>query len=282
MRWIAELGSSHNRSLIRACRLIDAAAEAGFSGVKTQQWTAETLFRVEALAARPELWLRRKLEMPLDWHEELSARAHERGLTYGVTPFYMACVPFLADYVDFFKLSSYQLLDDSMIVGVGLYEQPLVVSTGMATMKEVQQAITLLRSVKQEGITLLHCVSSYPAPASEANLSCIRTLREEFHLPVGWSDHTISPAVVRAAIWRWDAEMVELHWDLDDKKGAETAHSWTPESFKWVKSWMQDIPSSDLAQFDGHGSKIPARCELDEREWRSDPKDGLRPMQGVL
>jgi N-acetylneuraminate synthase len=282
MRWVAEISTNFNGSLIRAARLIDAAAEAGFQAVKTQAWTAETLFRTEALAARPELWLRRKLEMPLEWHEELSKRAHEKGLLYGVTPFYMACVPYLADFVDFFKLSSYQLLDESAIVGVGLYAHPLVISTGMATMKEVQEAITLLRSVKQEYITLLHCVSSYPAPAAEANLACIRTLRKEFNLPVGWSDHTLSPTVVRAAIWRWDAEMVELHWDLDDKKGAEAAHSWTPASFQQVKGWLHDIPSSDLAQFDGDGKKIPARCELAEREWRSDPKDGLRPLIGTL
>lgn len=284
MRYFAELGSNHNGSLLRAAKLIDAAADAGFQGVKTQQWTVETLYRPEALRARPELLERKKYEMPLEWHEQLSERARDNGMLYGVTPFYLSCIPQLADHgwVDFFKISSYQLLDRTILQAVAREHKPTIVSTGMATMKEVQEAVYCLNKEGLEEITLLHCVSCYPAKSDACNLRCIETLRQEFHLPVGWSDHTTLSTVVRAAIWRWDAECVELHFDLDDRQGAEQAHSWTPDSFAWVRGWMHDIPSSALSQFDGHGTKIPATCELGERAWRADPEDGLRPIKGTV
>lgn len=281
-RLVAEVGSNHNGSLIRAAKLIDSAAEAGFWGVKFQQLKVEQLFRREALAARPELMERKKFEMDLEWHDELSKRAHEKGLMYGVTPFYSGCLSYLADRVDFFKLSSYQLLDRSIPTLVAAEGLPVILSTGMATMKECQEAVTALRAFGAEDLTLLHCVSSYPAPTDECNLAAIASLRKEFKCKVGWSDHTGSPTVVRAAIWRWDAELVELHFDLEDQAGAESKHSWTPRDVEALEGWMHDLPSSELKQFDGHGSKIPARCELEERKWRSDPSDGLRPVKGTL
>ena len=284
MRWYAELGSSHNGSLLRAARLIDAAAEAGFGAVKTQQWTVDTLYRPEALRAKPELLERQRLEMPLEWHEELSERTRGHGMLYGVTPFYLSCIPQLADrgLVDFFKISSYQLLDRTILQAVAREGLHTIVSTGMANMREVREAVDCLREEGLEDIELLHCVSCYPAPAAACNLACIETLRKEFNLPIGWSDHTTIATVVRAAIWRWDAACVELHWDLDDKLGAEAAHSWTPGSFRGLRGWMHDIPSSSLEQFDGDGAKVPATCESGERAWRADPEDGLRPIRGTI
>lgn len=282
MKLIAEVGSNPNGSLVRAGKIIDAAAGAGFRGVKFQQFSVRRLFRPEALEAKPELLERERLEMPIEWHEELSERAHERGMDYGVTPFYPGCVQYLERYVDFFKVSSYQLLDKSIFPWVCDAGKPLVVSTGMATMAEVESAVRLLEALDHPKLTLMHCVSSYPAPTDECNLSCMETMRRAFSVPVGWSDHTCSPTVVRAAVWRWNADLVELHFDLEDGLGAESAHSWKPSMVAGLKGWMHDLPSSALSQFDGHGSKIPARCELEERKWRSDPSDGLRPLLGVL
>jgi N-acetylneuraminate synthase len=284
MRYVAEVGSNHNGSLLRAIKLIDAAADAGFEAVKFQQFKIGELFRPEALLANPALIERTHLELDLEWHEQLAGHARARKLEYGVTPFYAECIPYLAELVDFFKVSSYQLLERDILRLMAMEQLPMVVSTGMATMKEVQEAIACIRSyyTNPSPITLLHCVSCYPAPTQAANLSAIETLRNEFKLPIGWSDHTVSPTVVRAAIWRWDAEMVELHFDLDDGRGAESKHSWTPTLFQHVKGWMADLPSSSLGQFDGHGVKTPAICEMSERKWRSDPTDGLRPIKGTL
>jgi sialic acid synthase SpsE len=282
MRIIAEISSNHNGSLLRAVKLIQAAAEAGCQAVKFQQFSVLRLFRPEALEKRPELLEREKLEMPLEWHEQLSECAHEHGLKYGVTPFYPGCIQHLSRYVDFFKVSSYQVLDKHLLPWICQDGKPVIMSTGMATLDEVRKAVRLMQTFDQRDITLLHCVSSYPAPTTECNLACIGTMRKEFNLPVGWSDHTCSPTVVRSAIWRWDAAAIELHFDLDDGRGTETAHSWTANRVKGLRGWMHDFPSGDLAQFDGHGSKIPARCELEERKWRSDPSDGLRPMLGVI
>lgn len=282
MKLVAEMGSNHRGSLLRAVKIIDAAAEAGFQAVKTQAFSVRRLFRPEAIEANPSLLEREKLEMPLEWHEQLSERAHELGMEYGVTPFYPGCIQYLARYVDFFKVSSYQALDKGLFPWLCAEGKPIILSAGMATLAEVRNAVSLMRTFDQTDITLLHCVSSYPAPAKECNLACIGTLRKEFGLPVGWSDHTCSLTVIRAAICRWDASPIELHFDLEDGKGAESAHSWKPSQIAALRGWMHDMPSSALSQFDGHGSKIPARCELEERKWRSDPSDGLRPMLGVI
>lgn len=277
-RYIAEVGSNHNGSLVRAAKLIDDAAEAGFSGVKFQQFSVRRLFRPEALAANPELLKREALELPIEWHEQLSERAHEKGLQYGVTPFYPGCISALNEHADFFKVASYSLLDKCLLVCLTETGKPVIISTGMATMKEVTHAVRLMQTLDQEDITLLHCLSAYPAPATECNLKAIDTLRKEFKLRVGWSDHTTSGTVIRSAIWRWGADPVELHFDLEDRKGIETEHSWTKYSVQMLRGWMHDFPSASLDDFDGDGVKQPAQCELEERKWRADPSDGFRPM----
>jgi sialic acid synthase SpsE len=144
-------------------------------------------------------------------------------------------------------------------------------------LNEVLQATRVLREGGCQDLTLLHCVSGYPAAPDECNLSCIETLREACGVSVGWSDHTVNPGVVSRAVHRWGATMVEFHLDLD-QQGEEyhAGHCWLPEQIAPV---IQNVGNGFIA--DGLGEKKPTASEVDECQWRADPVDGLRPLQGM-
>ncbi len=150
----------------------------------------------------------------------------------------------------------------------------MVLSTGMATMDEIVAAARTLQKAGARDITLLHCVSAYPTPAAEANLSAIAAIRNATGLPTGWSDHTRRPAVIERAVHHWGARAVEFHLDLDGK-GAEYAagHCWLPHEIAPV---IARIRESLIA--DGDGFKGPQPSELSDRDWRADPADGMRPL----
>jgi N-acetylneuraminate synthase len=153
----------------------------------------------------------------------------------------------------------------------------VIISTGMATMPEIKSAVATLKRVSCRDITVLHCVSAYPAPPEEANLSAIAAIRNETHVPVGWSDHTRSPAVIERAVHRWGASAVEFHLDLDGA-GAEyeAGHCWLPQEIAPVIARIREGERAD-----GAGFKEPVAAELSDREWRADPADGLRPLRHV-
>jgi N-acetylneuraminate synthase len=155
--------------------------------------------------------------------------------------------------------------------------KPVIVSTGMATMPEIESAVAALKRSGCREITALHCVSAYPAPAEEANLSAIAAIRERTGVTVGWSDHTRNPAVIERAVHRWGASAVEFHLDLDGA-GAEyeAGHCWLPEEIAPV---IARIRQGERA--DGSGFKEPTAAELSDREWRADPFDGLRPLRHI-
>jgi N-acetylneuraminate synthase len=147
----------------------------------------------------------------------------------------------------------------------------------MAAMDEIVAAANTLKSAGARDITLLHCVSAYPTPANEANLSAIAAIRDATGCAVGWSDHTRRAAVIERAVHRWNAKVVEFHLDLDGK-GAEYAsgHCWLPEEIAPV---IARIRESAVA--DGTGFKGPQPAEIADREWRADPIDGMRPLRHV-
>ena len=286
VRWVAELGTSHNGSLLRACKLVDAAAEAGFTAVKTQAWELGGLFRRQALDAIPSLEDRRKYELPLDWHEALWERTNERGVLYGVTVTDRKTIPHIQ--ADFWKVASYDLLRLDLLRALGATGKPTVVSTGMATMPEVMAARSaFLDEGDAHNLTFLHCVSNYPTQAEHANLKAIDTMQKFCGQPVGWSDHTRSFLVVERAVWRWKATVVELHLDLDDLRGAEsTGHVWTATAAEKLIEGFRKFPMPAEMErdhpSDGHGRKEPMPSEAKERLWRADPEDGLRPLKDTL
>jgi N-acetylneuraminate synthase len=279
-RLIAELGSNHNGDAARALELVDGCADAGAHAVKVQLFRIEDLFTPAVRAARPDVDARRAWELPLDLLPVLRGRCDARGLQLGATPFGLWAVEALVEHVDFLKVASYELLWHDLIAACASTGRPLILSTGMATLDEVVAAVDVARAGGAEDLVLLHCVSGYPTPPEQANLAAIATLREATGCRVGWSDHSVDPAVVERAVRRWGATDVELHVDLDGRGNEAGEHNWTLEGLRALAAVVDDA-AADLAPFsplDGSGEKVPQSVEQVEVAWRADPSDGLRPL----
>jgi N-acetylneuraminate synthase len=275
--FISEVSSNHHRDPRRCLDFIDQSADMGCHGVKFQLFRIDELFAPEILKSRKELRERREWELPEAFIPELAAHCRERDIAFGCTPFYLRAVEILEPHVDFLKIASYELPWDDLLQSCAATGKPVVISTGMATMDEITRAVSCLRRGGCKDLTLLHCVSSYPTPAAECNLAAMDTLRKHFDCKIGWSDHSVCPAVIHRAVHRWQAAMIEFHLDLDGQ-GEEfgAGHCWLPEPMKQV---IQDIETALSA--DGDGRKQPLPSELPEREWRADPSDGLRPFKHI-
>jgi sialic acid synthase SpsE len=275
--FVAEVSSNHFRDIKRCLRFIDVAAEIGCSAVKFQLFKVRQLFAPEILAKSEKLRRRKDWELPPEFLPALSARCRDQGISFSCTPFYLEAVDELTPHVDFYKIASYELLWKELLKACAATGKPVVLSTGMATMAEIGEAVVTLRTAGCRTLTLLHCVSGYPVPVDQCNLAAIDTLQKAFNCAVGWSDHSVSAAVIMRAVYRWGASMVEFHLDLDGR-GEEFAsgHCWLPEP---MSSVIQNVKTAMTA--DGSGDKIPTPVELPDREWRADPSDGLRPFKRV-
>lgn len=277
IKFIAEVSSNHARDLERCFRFIDASADAGCTAVKFQLFKIRDLFSPEALKGKPELLKREAWELPLEFLPPLAQRCRERGIEFSCTPFYLDAVAELAPYVDFYKIASYELLWDDLLAACARTGKPVILSTGMATMEEIVHAVEVLRQHGCASPTLLHCTSAYPTPYQEANLAAIDTLRQATGCEIGWSDHTVEPAVMHRAIHRWDAKVIEFHLDLDGQGDEYAAgHCWLPEQIQAVIEAVNKGLSAD-----GDGVKAPVPSELPDRMWRADPSDGLRPLKEI-
>ena len=275
--FIAEVSSNHDRELERSFKFIDRAAEIGCGAVKFQLFKVDEMFAPEILAQSAKHRARKEWELPVSFLAPLSARCQERGVAFMCTPFYLKAVDELAPFVSAYKIASYELMWDDLLAACAQTGKPLILSTGMATLQEIRHAADVLRQHKARDVTLLHCVSAYPTPVNEANLSAIRTIADATGFPCGWSDHTVSQNVVLRAVQKWNAPVVEFHLDLD-KRGAEYAagHCWLPEQMEEVIAMLKE---GDRA--DGMGEKSPLPSELSDRDWRADPSDGLRPLKHI-
>ncbi|MDA9085120.1 N-acetylneuraminate synthase family protein [Candidatus Pelagibacter sp.] len=275
INFIAEISSNHNKSLKRTFSLIDSAKKNGFNSVKFQLFKINELFSQEILENSYEHRKRTKWELPLDFIPKISKYCKQKKIKFGCTPFYLEGVNFLKDYVDFFKISSYELLWDKLLIECSKTNKPIIISTGMATLNEVSKAVKILKKTGNKKITVMHCVSAYPADYKFANLSVIEKLRKKLKVNIGWSDHTVNSNVIMRAIYKWNVKDIELHYDLEDKKGFEFkgGHCWLPHNaFEMISNINEGIFS------DGKDTKKPTASELNDRNWRTDPIDGLRPF----
>ena len=276
-RFIAEVGSNHNGDLSRALALIQCAADIGCWGVKFQLWRLDRLYAPEALARQPELEARRALELPEPWLPRLTEQAQRCRLAFGVTPCDLdavACLATLGPALSFAKVASYSLLDHNLLHGVAGLDVPLVVSTGMATDEELLNAWIYLARPHPD-ITWLHCVSAYPCPPSWCHLeriSHLRGLLSRAH-SYGWSDHSCHALVVLTAALRFQCDLIECHLDLEDRRGTEAPHSWTPDALRAV--------IRDVADAQAIGDTPRHWYDIHERAWRADPADGLRPTRAL-
>ncbi len=277
INFIAEVSSNHHRDLPRSLEFIDAASAAGCSAVKFQLFKVDQLFSKEILERSEKHRNRKEWELPVDFLQPLAQRCQEKNVLFSCTPFYLDAVAELEPYVAFYKIASYELLWDSLLAACARTGKPVVLSTGMALMSEITHAVEVLRNNGCSAPALLHCTSAYPTPYAEANLAAIETIRKATGCEVGWSDHTVEPAVIHRAISRWGAQVIEFHLDLDGQ-GEEFAagHCWLPDQIGAV---IRDVEKALIA--DGNGVKEPVPSELPDRLWRADPSDGLRPLKQV-
>ena len=240
---IAEAGSNHDRDLGQAKRLIEVAAEAGADAVKFQTFladriVAETQTRAKYLddvlppgKSMNELF--RELELPREWHGELKAYAEECGLDFLSTPFDFEAVALLDELgVKAFKVASYELWHLPLIREIASRGKPIICSTGMANLADVQAAVDTVRATGNEQLILLHCVVNYPPPFSDLNLRAIETMHRAFGVPVGWSDHTpgwLAPVIATAL----GAAVVEKHFTTDRDQQGRTIASRSSRTSLW-------------------------------------------------
>jgi len=238
---IAEMSGNHNRSLDRALAIIDAAADAGAHAIKLQTYTADTMtldldgpgFRIDD----PEsLWhgqtlykLYDQASTPWEWHAPLFDRAKARGLVAFSTPFDETAVEFLESLdVPCFKIASFENTDLPLIRRVAATGKPLIISTGMASVGELETSVRAARDAGCHDLVLLKCTSAYPATAADANLATLPHLRELFGCEVGLSDHTMGVGVAVAAVAH-GATVIEKHFTLARADGGvDSAFSLEP------------------------------------------------------
>ncbi|MCE3234389.1 MAG: spsE [Vampirovibrio sp.] len=242
---IAELSGNHNRSLERALAIVDAVAAAGADALKLQTYTAETmtlnLSEGEFFIEDPKsLWqgeslyqLYEKAHTPWEWHEPIMRRCRELGLICFSSPFDATAVDFLETLqVPAYKIASFEILDLPLIKKAASTGKPLIISTGMATEAEIDDAVTAAKNAGCQQLILLKCTSSYPANPAESHLRTIPYLKGRFGVQVGLSDHTpgIGAAIAAVAV---GATVIEKHVTLSrNDGGVDSAFSLEPLELK--------------------------------------------------
>ena len=242
-QFIAEISANHLGSLDRAKDLVRAAAEAGATYVKFQTYTADTMtlnHKNFAVSDDHELWGGRSLyslyeeaHTPWEWHAELFELARSLGVTPFSSPFDATAVEFLEELkVDLYKIASLETGDFSLIRRVAETGKPIIISTGATEYEEIRDLVNVVRETGNLNLTLLVCTSSYPSRPLDAHLKRIETLKEDFGLQVGLSDHTLGIGVSLAAI-ALGAKVIEKHLTLRRSDGgADGAFSMEPEEFE--------------------------------------------------
>ncbi|MCR8913701.1 pseudaminic acid synthase [Marinobacter panjinensis] len=252
---IAELSANHNGSLERALKTIDEAKQCGASAIKLQTYTADTM---TIDSDRPEFlikggpWDGYKLydlykwaETPYEWHKAMFDHAREIGITVFSTPFDETAVDLLEELnTPAYKIASFELTDLPLIEYVAKTGKPMIMSTGMASEEEIEEAVATARTAGCRELVLLHCVSSYPAPMDQANVAQVRELGKRFDAVAGLSDHTLGTVASVAAV-SLGACLIEKHFILSREEGGpDSGFSIEPDELKRLCTETRDAWSA--------------------------------------
>lgn len=264
---IAEAGVNHNGDMELAKQLVDVAAEAGADAVKFQTFKADSLVNKNAPKAvyqqqtsatdESQHAMLKKLELDLEAHKLLMAYCQQRNIMFLSSPFDIDSIKMLNELnLQIFKIPSGEITNLPYLRKIGQLEKPVILSTGMSDMSEIEAAINVLYSsgLRKEDLTLLHCNTEYPTPMSDVNLRAMQTLATHFDVKVGYSDHTLGIEIPIAAV-ALGAKVIEKHITLDNNlPGPDHRASLEPEE---LKSMVNAI--HNLEQAFGDGIKAPDR-----------------------
>lgn len=269
---IAEAGVNHNGNFENAKKLILSAASAGADYVKFQTFKADKLVSKDAKKADYQLAnskedgdtqyeMLKKLEMPEAWHYELIKYANKCGIKFLSTGFDEESIDFLESLnIDFFKIPSGEITNKPFIKHIARKGKPIILSTGMANLEEIREAIMVLKDngISNNKLTLLHCNTEYPTPMSDVNLMAMNLLKEEFEINIGYSDHTLGIEVPIAAV-AMGAKVIEKHFTLDKRmEGPDHKASLDPDELKAMVNAIRNI---EIA-ITGSGKKEVTQSEM--------------------
>ena len=270
---IAEAGVNHNGDLAMACTLIDVAAAAGADRVKFQTFRADRLVTTQARKADYQIHatdagesqhsMLRRLELTRSMHDELIAHCRSRGIEFFSTGFDVESIDLLVQLgLDSFKIPSGEITNLPYLRHVGSYKKPVFLSTGMASLGEIEAALMALEraGTPRTRITVLHCTTEYPAPMAEVNLRAMLTIRDAFGVAVGYSDHTAGIEVAIAAV-ALGATVIEKHFTLDrNLPGPDHKASLEPDELRAMVAAIRNVE-----QALGVGIKCASPSELKNR-----------------
>jgi N-acetylneuraminate synthase/N,N'-diacetyllegionaminate synthase len=269
---IAEAGVNHNGDILLAKKLIDAAADAGVDYVKFQTFKADKLVSRDAKKASyqsknindgddSQYNMLKKLELSHQDHLELISYCKKKNIAFFSTAFDEEGVHYLNELgLTFFKIPSGEITNYPYLKVIAQCGKPVIMSTGMSTLSEIQDAINLLieNGLKKENISILHCNTEYPTPMQDVNLKAMLSIKEAFDVNIGYSDHTLGIEVPIAAV-ALGALIIEKHFTLDRSlPGPDHLASLEPEE---LKAMVQAIRNIELAM-SGDGTKKPSESEL--------------------
>lgn len=251
---IAEVGSNHNKDMKQAKRLIEIAAEAEADAVKFQTYSSETLYSkktpvpeyLEGKMEQKTVWdLIKDIEIPREWHGELADFSRSHDLIFLSTPFdYQAIEELEAINMMVYKIASFEIGDIPFLKEIAKTNKPIILSTGMASLGDIEDAVKAIKETSDNDIALLHCNIGYPPAFNDLNLNVIKTLKQAFQVPVGYSDHTMS-IVIPSVCVALGACIIEKHYTIDRKlKGPDHKFALEPGE---LKAMIKNIRNTETA-----------------------------------
>ena len=239
---VAEMSGNHNQSLERALSIVEAAADCGVQAIKLQTYTADTMTMkgINTINDSGSLWNGRELHSlyneaytPWEWHEAIFSKAGQLGLVCFSTPFDSTSVDFLESLnTPAYKIASFENTDHPLLKKVGATKKPVIISTGVSTLSDIDESIRVLKNAGCTDLIILKCTSAYPSQPEDANLLTIPHMQDLYNVPVGISDHSMGIGVAVAAV-AVGAVLVEKHFTISRADGGvDSAFSMEPEEMK--------------------------------------------------